>query len=357
MASELIDRPRQVRKGEELEAAKIETFLKGTIPGLDGPVTILQYPGGHSNLTYSVRVGGHELVLRRPPFGTKAKTAHDMHREYRILKILRPVFPYCPQPLAYTEDPSIMGCPFYVMEKVRGIIVRKDWPAGLELMPDQVRALFTNVIRVHAELHAIDYQAAGLGDFGKPKGYVRRQVEGWIGRYRNARTPDAPDCEEVMGWFMEHMPAESERASVIHNDFRLDNCVLDEKDPLRIIGVLDWEMATIGDPLMDLGSSLAYFIHADDPPEALAMRTCPSNAPGAPTRREVIRMYEELSGMKFQSPEFYYAFGLFRLAVIVQQIYYRFYHGQTQDVRFQAMIFGTIALEKAARRVIEGEGL
>lgn len=357
MREDLIDKPKEIRPGEELDAAKVESFLKANLPGLSGKIEIRQYPGGHSNLTYAVRIGERELVLRRPPFGTKAKTAHDMSREYRVLKALRPVFPYCPEPLLYTDDESILGCPFYVMEKIRGIILRKDMPPGLHLNAAQVRELFTNLIRVQCELHVLDYKAAGLADFGKPEGYVRRQVEGWSQRYRNARTPDAPDCEEVMAWLAEHMPPESGRASVIHNDFRLDNVVLDEKNPLRIIGVLDWEMATIGDPLMDLGSSLPYFVQADDPPEVQAMRQAPTHVPGAPTRKEVVRLYEEISGRKVDHIEFYYVFGLFRLAVIAQQIYFRYYLGQTKDSRFQAMVFGTIVLDQTARRVIAGAGL
>lgn len=357
MREDLVDKPREIRPGEELDEAKVESFLKANIPGLSGKIEIRQYPGGHSNLTYSVRFGDRELVLRRPPFGTKAKTAHDMSREYRVLKALRPVFPYCPEPLLYTDDESILGCPFYVMEKIRGIILRKDMPPGLDLSAAQVRELFTNLIRVQCELHALDYKAAGLAGFGKPEGYVRRQVEGWSQRYRNARTPDAPDCEEVMAWLAEHMPPESGRASVIHNDFRLDNAVLDERNPLRIIGVLDWEMATVGDPLMDLGSSLPYFVQADDPPEVQAMRQAPTHVPGAPTRKEVVRLYEEISGRKVDHVEFYYVFGLFRLAVIAQQIYLRYYLGQTKDSRFQAMVFGTIVLDQTARRVIAGGGL
>ena len=354
---DLTDKPTDIRPGEELNTAQVESFLKDTIPGLSGPLTMRQYPGGHSNLTYWIRMGSREMVLRRPPFGTKAKTAHDMGREYRMLKALRPVFPYCPEPLAYTEDPSVMGCPFYVMEKIGGIILRKDLPPGLDLTPKQVRTLFENLMKVHYELHSVDYRSVGLADFGKPEGYTRRQVEGWIGRYRNARTPDAPDFEEGMAWLMEHMPPDAGRAAVIHNDFRLDNCVIDAKDPLRVIGVLDWEMATIGDPFMDLGSSLPYYVQADDPSEFLVMRQAPTDIPGAPTRRDVIRMYEEISGQRIDNVEFYYVFGLFRLAVIAQQIYYRFYHGQTRDQRFQMMVFGVVLLEQAARRVMQGGGL
>ena len=357
MHTEFIDRPMEVREEERLDADRIEQFLKDTVPGLTGPLRIRQYPGGHSNLTYWLQMGDREMVLRRPPFGTKAKTAHDMGREYRVLKALQSFYPYCPRPLVHTDDESVIGSPFYVMEKISGIILRKDMPAELDLSPGQVREMFENLIRVHYELHSVDWRAAGLEDFGKPEGYMKRQVLGWNKRYRNARTPDAPIGEEVMAWLEANLPPDSGRAAVIHNDFRLDNAVLDPEDPIKIIGVLDWEMATIGDPLMDLGCSLPYFVQADDPPETHAMRQAPTNAPGAPTRREVVQIYERLSGRKVDHIEFYYTFGLFRLAVIAQQIYYRYYHGQTSDQRFKLMGFGATVLERTARRVIAGQGL
>ncbi|MEW5722694.1 MAG: phosphotransferase family protein [Thermodesulfobacteriota bacterium] len=351
------DQPRPVRPGEELDAGKIESFLKQALPDLAGGLTVRQFPGGHSNLTYLLTVGDRELVLRRPPFGTKAKTAHDMGREYRILSALQDVFPYCPRPLAYTEDPSVIGGPFYVMERIKGVIIRKDLPVGLNLSPADLHRLFERLLNVHVELHSIDYRAVGLKDFGRPEGYVRRQVEGWSGRYRAARTPDAPDGEEVMAWLAAHLPPDTPRPAVIHNDFRLDNAVLDPNDLLRIIGILDWEMATIGDPLMDLGGSLAYWIQAGDPEEMQVIRFMPTHLPGAPTRAEIVDLYARKTNRSIDNFDFYYVFGLFRLAVIAQQIYYRFYHGQTQDQRFQTMIFGAKVLEKQARRVMAGSGV
>jgi len=349
---DLTDKAKTIRNGEELDTAAIEEFLKATIPGLAGNLTIEQFPSGFSNLTYLLAMGDRQLVLRRPPFGTKAKTAHDMDREYRILKALRPVFPYCPEPLAYTEDASIIGCPFYVMERIHGIILRKDLPGGLTFAPDQARRLCETLLDVQWELHSIDFNAIGLGDFGKPEGYVERQVKGWSKRYRAARTDDAPDCEEVMAWILEKMPPDSERPAVIHNDYRLDNVVLDERDPMKIIGVLDWEMATIGDPLMDFGNTLSYWIQADDPPEMQVMRLMPTHMEGALTREELVERYVEKSGCSTRNFDFYYCFGLFRLAVIAQQIYYRYYHGQTKDERFKMLIYGVQVLDKTARNVI-----
>jgi aminoglycoside phosphotransferase (APT) family kinase protein len=282
------DQPRNVREGEALDAAKVEAYLTRAVPGLSGPVAVRQFPSGYSNLTYLVTVGTRELVVRRPPIGRKAKTAHDMAREFRMLTALRPVFPYVPRALAYCDDESVIGGPFYVMDRVPGIIPRRDFPAGMTLTPGQARRLCERLVDVWAELHAVDAAPIGLADFGKPEGYVRRQVEGWSARYRDARTPDAPEFETVMAWLAERMPPDSGVATIIHNDYKFDNLVLDPADPTRIVGVLDWEMATIGDPWMDLGASLAYWVEATDPEPLQMMRRLPTMLPGMMTRREVV---------------------------------------------------------------------
>jgi len=355
---DFIDKTKPIREGEEVDVSKIEAFLKDAIPGLDGPMEISQFPGGHSNLTYLIKVGGRELVFRRPPFGRKAKTAHDMGREYRVLKALRPFFPYCPNPLAYTEDESIIGSPFYVMERIKGIILRRELPRGLSYTPGEARQLCENVIDVHVELHKVDYRKAGLEHFGKPEGYVRRQVEGWSERYRQARTPDAPESEDVMAWLKEKMPGDSGLVSIIHNDYRFDNIVLDPDNPLKVIGVLDWEMATLGDPLMDLGSSMPYWVDAGDPEEAKAISLVPTtNMPGAMKRMEVVQRYAEKMNLSIGHIDFYYCFGMFRLAVIAQQIYYRFYHGQTKDQRLGMMIIAVNVLDTQCKRLIQSSRL
>lgn len=352
------DSTQPIRAGEEFDFPAVERFLREAIPDLQGHMTVTQFPGGHSNLTYLLSFEGRDLVFRRPPFGRKAKSAHDMGREYRILQALQPVFPYCPRPLAYTEDASLIGAPFYVMERIEGIILRRQLPAGLAYSPTEARRLCENIIDVQVELHHVDCRQAGLENFGRPEGYIRRQVEGWSGRYRQARTEDAPDYEETMVWLADKMPAEEGRVAVIHNDFRLDNLVLDRRDPLKIVGVLDWEMATIGDPLMDLGGSLAYWTDRFDPPEMQMISMVPTTTmSGALTRAEMIERYAEKMGLRISHIDFYYVFGLFRLAVIAQQIYYRFFHGQTKDERFQAMIIAVTVLEQAARRVIAGSKL
>ncbi|MEJ2586805.1 MAG: phosphotransferase family protein [Deltaproteobacteria bacterium] len=348
----VLDEATVIRNGETLDRVRVEAFLKEAVAGLTGDLTIRQFPSGYSNLTYLLTIDDREFVLRRPPFGTKAKTAHDMAREYKILKALHPVFPYCPEPLAYSEDPDVMDCPFYIMDRLHGIILRKDLPPGLSFTPEEAKQLCENLLDLHVKLHSIPYKEIGLDNFGKPEGYVQRQAEGWCKRYRAARTDDAPDFEDVMAWIQAHMPGETDTPTIIHNDYKLDNCVLDPNNPSRIIGILDWEMATIGDPLMDLGNSLAYWVQDDDPPEVQAIRTMPTQMAGALTREALIRRYAEKIGRPVSHLDFYLCFGLFRLAVIAQQIYYRYYHGQTKDERFKTLVFAVHVLEKTARRLI-----
>ena len=329
------DETTRPRAGEELDTKSVAEYLRSVLPDLSGDVSVRQFPGGASNLTYLLAVGDTPLVLRRPPFGTKAKTAHDMGREYRILEKLHPVFPYCPRPLAYCDDPSVLGEPFYVMERLEGTILRKELPEGMTLTDDDARSLCKNLLDVHLELHNVDFRAAGLGELGRPEGYASRQVHGWCKRYRNARTDDVPDCESLMGWLTANIPDDSAHASIVHNDYKFDNVLLVRREGgFRISGVLDWEMTTLGDPLMDLGYSLAYWIEADDPPAMMAARMMPTHLPGMMTRRQVVDYYLEKSGLSVPSFDFYYAFGLFRLTVIVQQIYYRFARGETADDRF-----------------------
>ena len=348
-----IDQATDIRTGEELDAQLIDTWLKAHMPALNGTPVIRQFPGGASNLTYLIRYPERELVLRRPPFGHKARSAHDMGREFRILNGLRDAFPYCPRALALCDDEAVIGCPFYVMERLEGIILREDLPPSLGLNSADTEALCKSFIDRLVELHRVDYQACGLGDLGRPDGYVRRQVTGWSERYAKALTPDAPRWERVTTWLTERMPADHPKPCIVHNDYRFDNVVLDPANPLRIVGVLDWEMATLGDPLMDLGNTLAYWIQADDPAPVRLMRRQPSHVPGMLTRRQFVDYYAQQAGLRIDNIDFYYAFGLFRLAGIVQQIYYRFYHGQTQDKRFAPFVQMNALLERMTLQVIE----
>lgn len=346
----LLDHAGQVRSGEELPADRLAACLRDRL-GLEGPVSVRQFGRGHSNLTYLVTVGDRELVLRRPPFGSKVKSAHDMGREYRVLDKLSAVYPRAPRPLLYLDDESVLGAPFYIMERRQGLILRKDLPAGLVLAPAQVQKLHTNLIDALAELHALDYQAAGLGDLGKPEGYVERQVSGWTRRYEGSKTDDIPAVDRVAGWLAQHLPT-STRASLIHNDYKLDNVVLDPSDPTRITGVLDWEMSTIGDPLMDLGTTLSYWINADDDDEMQLVRWGPTTIAGSLTRRELVARYAGQTGADTSKIVFYYAFGLFKTAVVLQQIYYRYKQGLTQDERFATFIMGIHVLINTADRAI-----
>ncbi len=354
---QITDRADAVRPGEEIDGAAVKEFLQKNIPGLKGDMDVYQYPGGFSNLTYLICMGGRKLVLRRPPLGANVKAGHDMGREYRILKAVHTVFPFCPEPLAYSEDQAVLGAPFFVMEKLSGIILRKDLPEEMVLSESQARTLCIHLVDLFADIHEIDIDRAGLNSFGKPAGYIRRQVEGWINRYKKAKTPDAPGFEAVTEWLTDRMPGDTDRPALIHNDYKFDNVVLDPDCPGKIIGILDWEMATIGDPLMDLGSSLAYWVEAEDPEEMQMIRTMPTNMPGALTRREILDYYEKKTKRSTENFDFYYCFGLFRLAVIAQQIYYRYYHGITTNKRFAMLIFAVNSLEKTASRVIASSHL
>jgi len=349
----LIDTPKEIRQGEELNHEKVAAFIRNSLPHVKGELQIKQFPSGYSNLTYLLTIGDHEFILRKPPIGKKAKSAHDMNREYQILKALKPVYPYVPTPLVYSEDISIVGSPFYIMDRIKGIILRTKFPNQLSMSPKDTEQLCHNFVNHFAQLHQLDYHVCGLSAFGKPEGYIKRQVEGWSKRYRDARTDDVPDFENVMEWLNHHMPSETHYPGIIHNDYKFDNLILNPNNPLEIIGVIDWEMATIGDPLMDLGASLAYWINPDDSDEMKLISTLPTTTPGMLRRKEIVSQYEQVSGRPITNFAFYYCYGLFRLAGIAQQIYYRYYHGQTKDERFKLLSFAVQIFEKIAMKVIQ----
>ncbi|MEQ6899978.1 phosphotransferase family protein [Nocardioides sp. YIM 152588] len=324
-----------------------------------GPIAeVRQFPGGASNLTYLLRMaGGEELILRRPPTGTKAKGAHDMAREYRIQEGLAPVFDKVAPMVAYTsEAESPIGAELYVMERVRGVIPRQDF--GFPITPEQASGLCRASIDTLVDLHAVDVtRVPVLQELNKGPGYVERQMSGWIKRFENARTDDTGDWSDVVDWLREHQPEDVAQV-LVHNDYRFDNMVLDADDPTRIVALLDWEMATVGDPLMELGNCLTYWVQADDDEFLLAFRRQPTNAPGMWTRRQVVEHYCERAGYDL-TPEqlrFYEVFGQFRLAVIVQQIWYRYFHGQTTNPAHAQMGAGVAYMESRSRRLIAGEG-
>jgi len=349
------DRPGPVRPGEELDRGALARYLSEHLDGIGaGDLDVLQFGSGYSNLTYLVRQsaaapGGEsvEWVLRRPPFGSSVATAHDMAREHRILSRLQGVYPKAPRPVLFCDDPAVLGAPFYLMERLRGIILRGgSAPAAVELDADARRRLTEAFVDAFAELHGIDVEAAGLADLGRPEGYVERQVRGWTERFLAAKTDEVPEVERAAAWLAERLAARetgettgTARPALLHNDFKLDNLVLDPEQPTRIVGVLDWEMATVGEAPMDLGSSLAYWIAADDPPE---LRHAPvprlTAEPGSLSRSEVVTRYERSTGRTIDDPVFYFVYGQLKLAGILQQIYARYKKGATRDPRFAGLL-------------------
>jgi len=350
--SQFIDPTKRIRQGEELDLAAVRKYLAEQVPGLEGEIAIEQFPSGHSNLTYMIKVGEREMVLRRPPFGSKVKSAHDMGREYRILSALHPVYPPAPLPLAFCEDESVLGAKFYVMERIRGVILRKTLPEGFPFPPETVKGLCESFIKNLAQIHAIDYNAVGLGGLAKPEGFLKRQVDGWSDRYYGSQTHDVERVERVIAWCKGRVPA-SPAPTLIHNDYKYDNIILDPADLTKIIGVLDWEMSTIGDPLMDLGCTISYWVQSDDPAELRLLAFGPTSQPGSFTRQQLADRYAELTGRDVSNIHYYVVFGLFKLAVIIQQIYYRFHHGLTKDERFKPLIEVVKVLVQAADQTIE----
>ena len=334
--SDLLDHPVAVRSGEELDVAKLEPYLCRHFPSETGTLRVRQYPSGHSNLTYALNLGARELVLRRPPFGSKVKSAHDMGREFRALSKLHSVYAPAPEVLFYCDDDSILGAPFYVMEPIHGIILRRDVPRELDFPAEKARRLSESFAENLVRLHHVDYTAVGLSDLGRPEGYLERQVRGWIERYHGSKTHDYPEVEKISVWMRDHMPSTS-TSSLIHNDYKYDNVVLDSNDITKIVGVLDWEMCTIGDSLSDLATALAYWVDPGDPEELQQNRWGPTTTPGSFTREEFVQYYAHQTHSDVSEIAFYLTFARFKLAVIAQQIYFRYYQGLTKDPRFASM--------------------
>jgi aminoglycoside phosphotransferase (APT) family kinase protein len=346
------DQAKAVRDEDAFDVAAVHRWLRERVDGLgDALPQVQQFSGGASNLTYLLRYADRDLILRRPPAGTKAASAHDMAREHRVQARLKPVFPYVPEMVAFCDDPAVIGSEFYVMERLEGIILRANLPRGLELSEAQVRELCLAVVDRLIDLHAIDPDEAGLADLGRGAGYVERQVRGWSERYRAAKTWNVPSFEKVMAWLEANRP-DDVATRIIHNDFRFDNVVLDPDDPTRIVGILDWEMATLGDPLMDLGASLAYWVEAGDDRWFAMFRRQPTHAPGMLTRAEVVARYRERTDLPIADWRFYEVYGLFRLAVIVQQIYARYHAKQTRNPAFKRFWLAVHILDRRCRRII-----
>lgn len=352
--SDVIDQAGPVREDEALPLERLLPWICAHVPEASGTPEITQYSGGVSNWTYRLRFDGADLILRRPPAGARAKSANDMAREYRLQKALAPHFPLVPPMRALCEDEDVIGAEFYLMDRLEGIIPRKNLPRGVELTPDETRVLCQNVLDTLVRLHSVDVREAGLDHLGVGAGYARRQIDGWSRRYKEFRTWNVPKGTKIMNWLDRNLPEEG-ALCLTHNDFRFDNVVLSPDDPTRVIGVLDWELATIGDPLMDLGNLLAYWVEPGDDRIAKATRRQPTTLPGMMTRQEVIDYYCAATGRDPRAITYYQVYGLFRLSGIVQQIYYRYHHGQTRNPDFRRFWLITHYLHWRCRRLMRQE--
>ena len=321
---------RAVRESEQLDWEKLAAYLRENL-GLSGEMTVRQFPGGHSNLTYDIAFGERELVLRRPPFGPVPPRAHDMAREFRVLQAVHPHFPLAPEPYLLCEDLSIIGSVFYVMERRRGIVIRADEPPGIETLRGAISASVTDTL---ADLHAIDITSHGLDTLGKPAGFVARQIRGWTERWHGSKTSDVPEMEALATWLESRIPADPARPTLVHGDYKLDNVMLDANDPTRLVGVFDWEMSAIGDPLVDVGILLCYWIHAAVGHDAIPSVT---KRPGWFNREQILARYEARAERSVETIAVYEVFAVFKLAVVIQQIYARFVRGQTDDPRFASL--------------------
>ena len=323
-----------IREGEQMEWERVREYLREEIPGFpDAPLEVRQFPAGASNLTYLLRAGDWTGVLRRPPLGPVPPRAHDMVREAELLRRLHPVFPLAPRPYAICADPAVIGAPFHVMEHRAGVVVDARLPPGVEPTEELGRRISEAMVDTLVRLHRVDYREAGLGEMGHPEGFLERQLHGWAERYRRARTDEIPEAEPLIARLTERIP-ESPAAAVIHNDYKLNNLLLDPADLGTVAAVLDWEMATVGDPLLDLAVSLSYWIDRDDPPALRAMLPSVTTLPGFLSREDLMRRYADRSGRDLAAMDWYLPFAYFKLAVILQQIYARYVAGQTRDPRF-----------------------
>ena len=343
------DLPSPTREDEQLDEARLSAYLAEHVPHLAGDLEVEQFHGGHANLTYALTVGEREFVLRRPPLGPVAPRSHDMRREHKGLSALAPVYPYCPRPIHLCEDESVIGSVFFLMERSRGFVIRTAWPDALGDDPALRRRISESLIDGLADLHRVDATAPALAELGKPEGFVERQVSGWLGRWEKAKTREIPAMEELGAWLQARIP-ESSQVAVLHNDFKLDNAMYDLDDPGRLVAVFDWDMVTVGDPLVDLGTLLGYWT---DPDDEIARGTgqAVSRLSGFLNRQELADRYAARTGFDLDNLGFYETFALFKTAVVIEQIYVRWVRGQTQDSRFENMGALVPLLAQAAQHV------
>jgi aminoglycoside phosphotransferase (APT) family kinase protein len=338
-----------IRRGEELNIENLSVYLQDKI---SGEISIEQFPSGNSNLTYCIKIGETEYVLRRPPFGNTVKSAHDMSREFNVLDKLSAVYSPTPKPLLLCRDETIIGSEFYLMERRNGLIIRGKSPDILDNSTELQQKLCETFIANLVDLHNLDYKSAGLAELGKPEGYAIRQVEGWSKRYFNAKTDEHLELEKTIEWLNANIPND-ETASLVHNDYKFDNIMLNPNDLTEIVAVLDWEMTTIGSPLMDFGTTLGYWMSKEVGDELLDMPFNPRVLMENVSRQQLAEMYAEKSGRNLSNMLFYYVFGTFKIAVIAQQIYARFAKGFTQDKRFENFNLFVKSLGKIAFYAIQ----
>ncbi|MFQ5612267.1 MAG: phosphotransferase family protein [Anaerolineae bacterium] len=324
-----------VRPDERFDEARLAAYLRGRLDGADQPLTVRQFGGGRANLTYLLNYGQRQYVLRRPPLGPVAPSAHDMGREYRVLSVLHRAFPLAPRAFLFCDDPDVIGAPFFVMERRRGLVVRGSLPPDFAHIPDAPRHMSQALVDALADFHAVDFKALGLEGLGKPAGFIDRQIEGWYRRWHQAKVEDLPEMEALYQWLKDHRPPEGP-PSLVHNDFKLDNVMLARDDPGRLVAVFDWDMCTLGDPLNDLGALLSYWTEPTDPAYFQAISMMPTGDERFLTRAELVQRYAQRSGRDVSHINFYHALGLYRLTGIIAQIYIRYVRGQTQDRRFAA---------------------
>jgi len=344
-----------IRAGEEIDVRALGEYLRGKVQGADGALRVEQFPGGHSNLTYLLYAGDHEYVLRRPPLGPVAPKAHDMAREFHVLEAVHPVFPPAPRVYVLCEDPAVIGATFFLMERRQGVVLRRKVApefAGDPAFPHKASEGFIDCL---AQLHSIDVAQQPLAALGKPNGFLERQVRGWTERWQRAKTEELPGMDRLIEWLSSRLPA-SARPTLVHNDFKLDNIMLDAHNPGRVEAVLDWEMATVGDPLVDLGCTLCYWTQAGDPEMRGGSLSGITAEPGWYTRTELVDRYAEKAGRDVSGLGYYEVFGLFKLGVILQQIYFRYYRGQTRDERFSDFHQRVRGLMRAAVELAERLG-
>jgi aminoglycoside phosphotransferase (APT) family kinase protein len=340
-----------IRRGEEIDVAALTAYLLGRIPGVEEGIAVEQFPGGHSNLTYCLAIGGKEYVLRRAPLGPVAPKAHDMAREHNVLRAVHPFFGPAPKPYLCCEDPSVIGAVFFLMERRRGIVIRDRMPGEWDAIPDTPQRISRAFVDCLIDLHGVDIQKHGLAGLGKPDGFLARQVHGWADRWYRSRTEESPRMDRVVEWLKSTIPP-SNPPTLVHNDFKLDNLMLEAADPGRVVAVFDWEMTTVGDPLADLGLTLCYW----DPPDGPVRDgpvPCLTTGPGWMTRQELAEVYARRTGRDLSSLGWHEVLGIFKLAVIVQQIYYRYFKGQTSDERFKNFDVRVRSLIDAAHARLE----